>query len=520
MLSLRQCLIASHAIRVSFHRSLVRPLTLICLIVLFGIILPMWPASTPNALAWSASNLFQYSDFEGVLPGTPPSPWSVSPAGTAVIATGRNHTPGGTNDLQFNGNGANIDLKQRVNGLTAGQRYYLGSFGSQDSGVTGIAFGWGANNYPPPNYTNCAFDYAVWNGSLGSYGMMSCDGVVPQGYNYAAPKMSFNAASPHWAVTDDWYMVAVPNYTTSHYVDSLSTSTLYNWGCSAAQRGEGGTIILDFGQPWYNGTQYGTNTLGTSNPFASISDITSLAESFLNGYWSCGSPVATIVIGTSNCSAGISCTAAGGYVGAPHGTAWSQMIVALVNYVTTHGYQGREAVVGGSDIEPGWGTADTSATDTKNWITGYQSVPGYTSYLDYGSADGMPFDVWYMDKTTQTYHAGCPTCTGTNGWGQEDLWYVAWGASAAWPFPEIYFRDGRNAAQWYRMTLYALQHHSAKMYFRGTLTQNKTCGTGCDHGTAYASDNTPGTGWGQLMHFLNFDSSVYTSFTGSSDMTW
>lgn len=71
------------------------------------------------------------------------------------------------------------------------------------------------------------------------------------------------------------------------------------------------------------------------------------------------------------------------------------------------------------------------------------------------------------------------------------------------------------------MTRYALQNHSAPMFFVGTVTQAAACTSqSCQHGTPYATDNSPGTGWGQLMQFLNFDSSVYQNIGWSSDFTW
>lgn len=97
----------AHRANATLRRSLVRPLTLICLIVLIGVILPVWLGSTPpNASAWSASNLFQNSDFEtGALS---PFTQSAGPPGAAFINTNANRSPGGQYNLQINGVGQNV----------------------------------------------------------------------------------------------------------------------------------------------------------------------------------------------------------------------------------------------------------------------------------------------------------------------------------------------------------------------------------------------------------------------------
>jgi hypothetical protein len=516
MLPLRHRNEPFHTMRILFHPSLVRPLTLVCLIVLFGAILPMWAGSTPNALAWSASNLFGNSDFEsGALA---PFTQTAGPAGAAFVTNnGRNHTPGGTYNLQINGVGQNVDVKQRVDGVTEGPRYYLGSFGTIDSGTAGgpvgIAYGWGANNYPPPNYQNCGFSYANWNGTVtvASYGLMSCDFAVPHGYNYVAPKMSFNAASPHWAATDDWYLAAAPYTTTSHYVDTRDPNTLSSWGTTAGQHGASGLIILDFGQPWYDSTSnsYGTISFADKN-FISIADIETLVESFLQGYWNSPGSSAEVVVGTNN---------QGAYENYAHGAHWSQMVLDLRNYIQQQGFGSRESVFGGSDIEMAW----SQPGPVNDWINGYESISGYPSYIDFGDAEGMSFDVWYYDSNG-VGHAGCPTCgqSPTNGWLEDNVWNAAWGANAAYPFPEIYRTDGVNASQWYQLSL---SHSSNPMYFPGTLTEQGACSqNGCPKFCQYtycaSANNSPAIGWGQLSQFLNFDQSVYRAINNSSDIKW
>src|SRR3979411_1435297 len=49
-----------------------------------------------------------------------------------------------------------------------------------------------------------------------------------------------------------------PRATISLYEHTADRTTLRRQGCSAAKRGVGGIVILDFGQPAYNGHTYGT----------------------------------------------------------------------------------------------------------------------------------------------------------------------------------------------------------------------------------------------------------------------
>ncbi len=78
---------------------------------------------------------------------------------------------------------------------------------------------------------------------------------------------------------------AAPPSTTTRYMSTTDYNTLYYEGC--AQTNEDGAIILDFGQPWFDGTSYGTIIFG-SITFRSICDIENAVQGFLSGYYLCG----------------------------------------------------------------------------------------------------------------------------------------------------------------------------------------------------------------------------------------
>src|SRR5258708_29908684 len=91
---------------------------------------------------------------------------------------------------------------------------------------------------------------------------------------------------------------AAPAATTTRYMSTTDSATLTQEGC--AQTNESGTVILDFGQAWWDGSTYGTIIFG-SNTFRSTSDIENAAEAWLTGYWNCGgSGTVRLGVGTSN----------------------------------------------------------------------------------------------------------------------------------------------------------------------------------------------------------------------------
>jgi hypothetical protein len=160
--------------------------------------------------------------------------------------------------------------------------------------------------------------------------------------------------------------------------------------------------------------------------------------------------------------------------------------------------QGRLAVFGGNDIEMSWNTPAL----TKAWVEGY-ALATSRPFINFGTCDGCP--------TT-----GNPTQQPNNGWTVEDVWQVN-GPAYVIPFPEIYLRNGVNADQWYRMSLYGALNKGGKLNFGGLLTQWQACQ---DRGTCNATDNTPQQGWQQLQSALNADPRTAMPLLPPSDITW
>lgn len=272
---------------------------------------------------------------------------------------------------------------------------------------------------------------------------------------------------------------AAPAATTSRYMQTTDQTTLNTEGCN--QTNQSGVIVLAFGQPWFDGTSYGTTIFG-SNTFRSVSDIEAAVEAWLTGYWVCGgSGVVNLGIGTSNDA---------GYTNYGHGQAWAQMVQRIQNWIVNPPSWGsREAARGANDIELDW----NSVSNSRAWIQGYSAVGGI--YYDTGDA------------------AGCPPAGGCdNGWTMEDVWYKSWGAPPAYPVPEIYRTDGGNAQQWYQVSLYGYNHHGGAVPILATLTQWAAAGNCCT--------NKPAQGWQQMQTALNSNSRTTNSIPYSTDITW
>ena len=285
---------------------------------------------------------------------------------------------------------------------------------------------------------------------------------------------------------------AAPAPTVSRYMKTTATQTLYDEGCRQGSTTPSGRVVLDFRQPASSGSTYGTIIFG-SNTFRSIAEIETAAQWWLAGFWNCA-PTGSFVrlaIGTNNYR---------GATGYGHGQAWANMIDRLNAFVDAPpSWSSKVTVRGAIDAELGWNTAAA----TRAWTNGYRdayAVPSY--YWNYGDAAGCP------------PYGGC-----SNGWTQEDVYYVAWGNSAAFPLPEIYCEscyvgDGRGgqSAQWASLSLYAYLNHGKPMNVLGSMTQWGAAGSCCT--------NTPAQGWNQLNADLNSDSRTAQTLESSTDVTW
>ncbi len=293
---------------------------------------------------------------------------------------------------------------------------------------------------------------------------------------------------------------AMPFTTTSRYLTTVdnrvNTGALFNEGCSMGTAAQSGLVVLLFGAAGWTGT----STYGAWNwkkGFYTIAQIREAGKAFLTGYWDCSPyyPTVTLALGVSNDGNGDSYG---------HGAAWASMINDISAWIGAVGYGKQETIAGAMDFEPGFGSASLA----RSWVAGYSSTYRYAFY-NVGSADGCP--------TTGQVNGANHGCY--NGWTQDDIYYVSWGASTAWAVPEIYRTDGVQAAQWEQISLYGQYHYSSSLKFSGVLTQQGACqSSGCKPTVA----NSPATGWNQLWNATA--ASVYTSsqpfLKWSTDITW
>jgi len=436
---------------------------------------------------WSLTkwNGIQNSGFEtGSL--SPWARWTLNPNDPGIVDVEdccANHTPGGMWDAYIQPEGPEVVIYQTVS-LTPGQKYFLSAWVSTN-GMTAY-LRWWSNATGVPQV--CDQSSTVWP----AYDYLSCELTVPAGTTNFNVQLSGTAPSGKWAVTDDWFLAVASPATTSRYMQTTDATTLYNLGCSRGTAGQSGVIVLDFGDPGKN-PAYGAWHPSTST-FATVTQIREAAKSFLSGYWNC-SPIGaniTLAIGTTNAGS-LSLTDLSN-----HGQAWAQMVNEVDTWLGTTNKRSKEAVVGASDMQLDW----NSAENTRAWADGYDSVNN-RPYYNFGSCEGCPY-------------SGNPNSAPNNNWAKDDVWYVSWGVQSAWPLPEIYNTSGKNADQWYRMSLYSYSDHGLRMSFRGVLTQWDACqGQSCA-----GIDNTPGAGWGQLYSWLNFDSRTAQYLSWSTDISW
>lgn len=304
-----------------------------------------------------------------------------------------------------------------------------------------------------------------------------------------------------------------PPATLSRYMQHVDSGRHYDLGCALGTRTRNlaGTqrdlTVLHYFRPvrFADGT-YGASLLNGAD--ARTDAIAIAAEEFGHGYWKCTGSDSTsrlvLAVGTSN---------DGSAVTRSHGQAWARMIGEANAWLSAHGYSRQVQVVGASDMELGF----NGPLPTRAWVDGFSSICCPLLY-DYGDAAGCRAD---------GRPAGDECGSGSfPSWTAEDVWYISWGASAAWPLPLIYRNDGVMAKQWYGIALYGDDTHGSSMLVRGAVTQYQACrDTGCGSGSTL--DNTPAQGWTQLWNALNcvyFPVSQCTTAQAdlpySTDMTW
>lgn len=290
-----------------------------------------------------------------------------------------------------------------------------------------------------------------------------------------------------------------PPYSTSYYMRTVDTSTMYQIGCGLGVDDyympgwQDNLVILDFGMPRDLGNgQYGASLFGLSP--ASTAQIAEAIYAVGYGYWLCSLEETRsqlqIGVGTSNY---------GSQVSYGHGQAWAEMVNAINSSFSNEGFINRVIAIGANDMELDW----NSVSVTRAWVNGYDSVNQYPLY-NFGDAGGCP-SVFY------------PGWNCNNDWTLEDIWYISYGAPPSYPLPLIYADSGINAAQWHWIALYAYRQHGTSMYFQGEMTQWQSC---LQVGGCGSLDNTPAEGWTFLWSYLNSDTRTAQDLRYSTDIMY
>ena len=301
------------------------------------------------------------------------------------------------------------------------------------------------------------------------------------------------------------YRPSAPIYSTSYYMLTVDSSTLYNMGCILGQydRDLAGSretvVVLDFGSPKKVGSEYGAD-LFWMGP-VSITQITNAVKNFGMGYYTCaaGDRESKIYVGIGTTNYHTSISNVTDFWN--HGMAWANMVNAVNDYFISQGYSGQVLAVGADDIELSWNTSTISTA----WVNGYNSTHKYDWY-DFGTLDGCATRSW-------PNYANCG-----NGWTRDQVWYAVYGTAPAWPLPEIYLENGVNAQQWALLSLYSKVYKGYTFEFVGVITQMQACTQA--PGQCTGVNNSPAAGWTQLYNELNSDAQTADIPPLSTDIKW
>ena len=226
--------------------------------------------------------------------------------------------------------------------------------------------------------------------------------------------------------------------TISLYEHTVRRSSLRGQGCDAARRGVGGIVILDFGQPAYNGHTYGTNLF--SGAFAGNAKITGAMLAYATGYRRClpkGSRLSiSLARGTSNY-----------HIGVPSafqaGRRWARETKKLQRLLEARGLGAHVTSAAADDVEPAW---DRSFHRTRDFFRGYRAADTGHVLYNYGSLDGGVGSVW----------------------NAKQIFYVASGMKFVASIPEIY--NHAMARQWAEVAHLAKHRYHRPMKFAGVMT--------------------------------------------------
>ena len=225
---------------------------------------------------------------------------------------------------------------------------------------------------------------------------------------------------------------------TSLYEHTVKQSVLRRQGCRAAKRGVGGIVILDFGQPAYNGHTYGANLF--SGRFAGNKKITRALLAYAVGYHRClrrGSTLKiTLARGTSNYRPQVPSAYRAG-------RKWARETKVLHRLLRTRGLHDHVSSAAADDVEPAW---DRSFHKTRDFFRGFRDA--HTGHLlyNFGSLDGGVGSIW----------------------NARQIFFVTSGMKYARAIPEIY--NHAMAKQWADLAHIAHKRYRRPVKFAGVMT--------------------------------------------------
>jgi hypothetical protein len=226
--------------------------------------------------------------------------------------------------------------------------------------------------------------------------------------------------------------------TISLYEHTVRRSALRKQGCSAAKRGVGGIVILDFGQPAANGHSYGTFLF--SGRFAGNRAITRAMFAYAVGYKRClrrGSHLRiTLARGTSNYHPQVPSAYKAG-------RKWAREAMALAKRLRSHNLHDHVTSAAADDVEPAW---DRSFHRTRDFFRGYRDARTGHLLYNYGSLDGGVGSIW----------------------NARQVFFVTSGMKYARAIPEIY--NHAMAKQWAELAHIARSRYHRPMKFAGVMT--------------------------------------------------
>jgi hypothetical protein len=248
---------------------------------------------------------------------------------------------------------------------------------------------------------------------------------------------------------------AGPRATISLYERTAYPRTLRRQGCTAAKRGVGGVVILDFGQPAYNGHTYGTNLF--SGRFAGNAEITRGLLAYARGYAYCVDPSSDLRIslarGTSNYHPAVPSAYKAG-------RKWARETMRLSQILRREGVDRFVTSAAADDVEPAW---DRTFHRTRDFYRGYRDGGlGHLLY-NYGSLDGGVGSIWNLRQA----------------------FYVAAGMKYARPIPEIY--NHAMARQWAELAHIARHVYHRPVQFAGVMTTHTSANHGMKPADAHRS---------------------------------